>query len=277
MTGSRTLRTRALVALVALTAVGCSTGEEVRSGSGPGVRDTTTAEPGRPDDGDSGDEERETSTTAAPATPATSPLLTVVGTATIPDGDPGQLSVVIVGAPDGTGGSVPVAVRNRTGTTLYSVEATGTARGADGSLAGSGSSQGFHPNVVEPGEWAFGYLYFSGDLPDGATFDVTATASDDADFFSAVDLPIVESNRVAGTYGDSVVGIVRNDTSATVAGPVGVALACFDDTGTTLAAVTLGFADGDEIPPGGTVSFEVSVPGDGPCPNYVLAASGWDF
>ena len=77
-----------------------------------------------------------TSTTAVSTDPATAPSLAISGTVTIPEGEEGELSVVLTGILDEDGSSVPVVVRNRTADTVYSLEVSGTARSSDGALRG---------------------------------------------------------------------------------------------------------------------------------------------
>lgn len=271
--------TFALVVAVALGLVtACGSSDEVRSDSGPTAQETTV--PDRGSDTTGGEPETTTTTTEAPsAQPATSPLLAVTGTVQIPDGEDGKLSVVLVGQPDASdpSGTVPVVVRNRTEDTVYSVEASGTARASDGSLSGSGSSQGFAPSTVAPGEWAFGYLYFSNELPADATFEVTATGESDAGFIGSVDVRPVEVNQVPGEYSAlQVVGIVANETDAQVEGPISVAVACFDGAGTTVTGVHTSYTDADSVAAGGTTSFSVDL-FDTDCPNFAVGASGYDF
>jgi hypothetical protein len=211
------------------------------SGSKPS-RDSTTTEP-----------REETTTTEATTDPATAPSLVVEGTVTVPDGEEGELSVVLTGEADGDSGTVPVVVRNRTPDTLYGLEVTGTARSDDGDLAGSGSSQGFTPAVVGPGEWAFGYVYFEGAVPAGATFDLTAEGeTEDDSIFGLVDATISEHNVVEDDFGTTVVGIVANETGEEIAGPVNVNLMCFDEAGTGPLSTHDSYTEPDTIPSDGT-------------------------
>jgi hypothetical protein len=269
-----------VVAAVFVMVAGCSSGEDdVRSGSGPDVADEATTDDSTevfdPDGGASDDEPEEDE--PSEVEPSTSPSLAVVGNVVVPDGEPGELSVVLQGLADPISGSVPVVVRNMTDETVYSIEASATARGADGSLAGSGSSQGFTPTTVGAGEWAFGYLYFGADVPADATLDITATAESDDGFLSNVDVTPVESNVTPSQYtGQQVVGIVANETGADVGGPVSVSVLCMDAAGTAVTASHFSFTDADTIPADGTASYAVDL-FDDPCPNYAVGASGFDF
>jgi len=254
---------------------GCSSASDVRSDSGP----STTAASSTTDAA-AGDEE--SSTTSAPAAtgPADSTFLLIQGSVSIPDGDPGKLSVVSVGRPWGEyGSSVGVVVRNNTSTALTNIEVNGTARNADGALAGSGSSQGFEPAVLKPGEWGFGYIYFDTTLPADARVEATARGDEysDDDLFSRVMVVPVEVNTVPGDFGSrSYVGIVSNPgDSDTATDPVGVEIACFDADSNLLQTFS-GHADG-EVVPGGTASFSVEAYDAPECAAIVVGASGYDF
>ena len=203
-------------------------------------------------------------------------MLSIKGDLQIPDGDEGELSIVVVGKPQSGTDTVPVIVRNRTSEPLAGIEVTGTARSAAGALVGSGSSQGFAPDLVQPGEWAVGYVYFdSGKLKDDTEYDLTATGSDPDDFLSSIDVKVVEVSRTKGQFGEQLVGIVENDTDAEVGGPIDVMVACFDKAGQLLTTNT-GFVEGDSLPAGGTGSFSVDL-FDDPCENWAIGSSGYNF
>lgn len=262
----------AMTSVFAVAACG-SGGEKVRSGSGPTARATAETS----ETGPASPQARETTAEAA-AVPSTSPLLAVVGTVVVPDGEASGLSVVLVGQPDADQpmDSVPVVVRNRTGSTVYGVEASATARAGDGSLAGSGSSQGFTPFTVEPGEWAFGYVFFGADLPGDARIDVTATGETESGLLSRLDVRPVETNIVASQFGQQIVGIVSNENSEKVSGPISVDAICFDAGGTAIIGTHRTFTDGDEIAPGGTASFAIDL-FKGECPNYAVGGAGFNW
>jgi hypothetical protein len=262
------MRKRLLVVLCSALLVACCSSSDsddtVRSGSGPSPASTS----------DSGPSSSEPNPEPASAPPATSPMLEVQGKVNIPDGEADKLSVVAVGKPDGD--SVPVVIRNRTAEPLSALEVTGTARGAGGALIASGSSQGFAPALIQPGEWAFGYVYFGGPkLSPDTEYDLTATGQEPDDFGS-VDVQIVEVSTTSGAFGDQFVGIMKNpSTTDQVGGPVGVMVGCFDKSG-TLFATHSSFAEADSIPAGGTSSFSIDL-FDDPCPNWAMGASGFTF
>jgi len=250
-----------------LVLVGCSS--TVRSGPGPKVNSTaaTQAAPAA-----------QAATTEVPTTEAaaaaasTSKALYLSGPVSIPAGDPAKLSVVLTGSGGSSDSSLPVVVRNNTTKSLERVEVTGVARNASGALAGSGSSQGFTPSTVQPGEWTFGYVYFSSftsGIPSGLKFDLTATGetASSTSLFKDVDLPIAEV-KLAGS---SIVGIVSNPGTKTI-DPVDVGYICFN--GSTPLKSGTDYTEGSNgIPAGGTGSFSIDLY-DHPCPVYALGAHG---
>jgi len=266
-----------LVVLVAMiTSAGCSTESDVRSDSGPATTATETTDAESPDA--AGDQEsEETTTTAPPAGPTDSPYLFIQGSVEVPAGEAGELGVVFIGTPEGDMGStVPVIVRNNTDKAIDSLEVNGTARAADGSLAGSGSSQGFEPAALQPGEWGFGYVYFETTLPADAAIEATARADnvDENDSYGKIQVKVNELNYQPGEYGSaSYIGILNNDSDDTATDPVSVYIGCFDGE-SNLLDVFSGYTDG-EVVAGGTASFSVEVYEAPECAAVVVGASGW--
>jgi len=264
----KSLLALALLAALSL-AASCSSGSDVRSDSGP----STTAT----GDTDS-TEAQETTTSAAPSGPKDSPYLFLQGTVSVREGEPGKLAVVFVGTPSGDFGStVPVMVRNNTAMSVGNIEVNGTARAADGSLAGSGSSQEFEPAVLEPGEWGFGYIYFDSTLAADATIEATARGDNATDGgpFSSIQLKVNELNLNPDEFGASYVGLVANESDETATDPVGVAIGCFDAE-SKLLDVFSGYVDG-EVVAGGTASFSVEVSEVPACAAVAVGASGYSF
>lgn len=258
------------VAGILALAAGCSadgTGER----SGPGLSTSTTTSTGRV----LGAVET-TTTSPPPSAAATNPgSVYTSGDVTIPPGDPGLLSVVLVGRPRQS--SVPVVMRNRTGNTFTSLEVTGTARHRQGALVASGSSHGLVPAVLRPGEWGFGDVYFQGpDLPEDATFNLTMTGRriEGENRFGAADVTVVEVSRAAGSIGGVIAAIVTNPTDDEVRGPISAVVMCFAEGRPT--STHQGYADGNTVPPGGTVSLSVDLFGD-QCGAFALGASGYGF
>jgi hypothetical protein len=190
----------------------------------------------------------------------------------LPAGDSGEVTVIAQTAGLDGSGSLPIVVRNNTESTVYQIDVTGRAR-VDGTLAATGSSQGFEPAVVEPGEIAFGYVYFDYDADlQGAEYELAVTAESDTSF----KLPAV-IDEVSAT-GDAIVGVVANTGSVEITGPVAVAVACFDGSG-AFAGHAFSFTNEDDIAPdGGTASFRVDLYDDAvACEIGLVAASGFDF
>lgn len=261
--------TRAALAVllaVALSGCGGSDSDTVRSGTGPTAASSTETSAGPTE----ATEEPEVT-----VEPATSPLLSIKGELDIPEGDEGELSVVLIGTLDYASSTVPVVIRNRTDTALSNLEVTGTARDAKGGLAGSGSSQGFAPETVQPGEWAVGYVYIDAKLDSDTEFDLTATGQEPDDFLSAIDLSIVEVALTQGQFGNQLVGIVENPTENEVQGPVSVLAGCFSKDG-SLIGTPNGFAEADSVVAGGTSSFAIDL-FDNPCAAWAVGASGYDY
>jgi hypothetical protein len=218
----------------------------------------------------------ETSSAAEPtsdAEPSNSSYLLVDGSPLIPDGSPGQLSVVLIGSPDG--GSVPVIVRNRTSEAVSNIVVSGTAWDSSGSLIGSGHSEGFEPGVIGPGEWAIGRVYIGWeDLPADATFDLTAGGLP-GDQNVELNATVEEFNRTQGSFGDAIVGIAKNTHAVEIIGPVSVMVGCFSADGNRLISTYWAFTDVDGIPPGETASFSVDLFDD--CPVLALGVSGYGY
>lgn len=242
---------------------GCSGGSDVRSNSGPS---TTRAESAKSDD---------LTTTTASSGPKNSPALYLQGAVSVPAGEAGKLSVVFTAVPDGVIGGIPVIVRNSTPKAVEDVSVTGTARGVDGSLVGSGSSQGFEPAVLEPGEWGFGYMAFDQTLPAGTTIETTATGNDvsDTHIFDTVQLTISELNLASSDSGAHYVGIVANPHDKKSVSHGSVYIGCFDASSNMIDTFS-GFTSG-EVVAGGTASFDIAVDHGQTCAAIAVGASGY--
>lgn len=260
------MRKSQLVVIVFAAAVlvaGCSGGSDVRSNSGPS---TTKAESAKSEDD---------TTTTTSSGPKNSPALYLQGTVTVPAGEAGKLSVVFTAVPDGVIGGIPVIVRNNTQKAVKDVAVTGTARGADGSLVGSGNSQGFEPAVLEPGEWGFGYMAFNQTLPAGTTIETTATGNDvsETDIFDTVQLTVNELNLAPSDNGARYVGIVANPDSKRSVGNGSIYIGCFD-AASNLIDTFDGITSG-EVVAGGTASFDIEVDDGQTCAAVAVGASGY--
>jgi hypothetical protein len=253
---------------------GCSGGSDVQSGSGP-----STTQPAGGSDSSKASGSEPTTPVPAEAAPSTSPFLFTQGAVNVPAGDAGKLSVVGISVPavDSIGATtVPVLVRNNTNTALDGIEVSGTARGPDGSLVGSGSSQNFEPNVLKPGQWGFGYIYFDTSIPPGSKVEATASGDEPgSDLFDRIQLTINELNLVPGEFeSSSYVGILSNTNGKKAVSGPSVTIGCFDAASNLLDVFT-GYADGEAVP-GGTASFSVDLYEAPACAAVVAAASGYE-
>ena len=210
----------------------------------------------------------------SPAMPDESPYVVGFGdlsVVSLPDGDPGAVTIVASTVPVDRSSLVSIIVRNNTNADVGRIEVTGTARDGDGTLAGSGTSQGFQPQIVAPGEIAFGYVFFGEDMPDGSTFEFDVDTEPVDDYFLPV--TITEVNNT----GDQIVGLVKNDTGGDVSGPISAEAICFGTDGSILDNVGSYVGTGDDLPADTTGSFAIDLYSD-PCPIGLVAASGYgDF
>lgn len=214
-----------------------------------------------------------TPSTGQPAAPDASLYVEAIGdisTLELPVGDPGAVSVVTVAAALDRTGSLPLVVRNNTTKSVGAIDVTGIARDSSGGLAASGSSQGFKPVVVAPGEIAYGYIYFGDGVPADATFELSVSADPVDEYF----MPVLITELSANT--DQIVGILTNDTGTHVSGPIGVDAICFESSGNTIVSTQGSYAEQDDLAPGATGSFSIDLFGD-PCPRGLISASGYGF
>jgi hypothetical protein len=201
-------------------------------------------------------------------------FLLIKGNVQLPDGDDG-LSLILSGKLDRSG-SVPVIVRNNTEEALIRIAVQGTAK-SSGKLVGTGADQGLHPNLVMPGEFAFGYVYFESTKFPANTkyaFTVNAESADEASFETILDVVVTRAELVPGNFGDNVVGFVRNPYDTDVGGPIDVSLICMNDSG-ELTGHEGSFTNKDGAAPGEKLSFRIDVFED--CPNFIVGSSGFSF
>ena len=185
----------------------------------------------------------------------------------------GEVTVAAMAAMDDSG-SFPMIIHNGTDQAISRVEVSGAAVDADGTTVSSGSSQGFEPNLIEPGGIAIGYVYAGFDLPANLTLDqvivdyTTGVGSFENIFAVDATEVSVSTERVTGT--------ISNPHDVEVSGPISVGMACLDDSG-TLMAVTGSFADRDGMEAGGTSTFTLDSYGrEMNCAGLILAASGFE-
>ncbi len=188
----------------------------------------------------------------------------------LPNGDPGEVSVVQIGPLDVQRGTLVFAFRNNTSETISHVDWTATAR-SGGSIVGTGSSQGTIPSWVAPGEVGLAYIYFetAAQIPDGTEYEFAVGSSPaDTTSYNTAPLKVTESNLV----GTSIVGGATNNTGADATGPFSVSIYCFD--GDNLTGETGGFAEQDDAAADAAVSFSVDLY-DTVCATYALGVSGY--
>jgi hypothetical protein len=184
-----------------------------------------------------------------------------------------EISIVGTGVYDGT--SIPLIIRNNTGKAVIRIQVTGVARSADGKLLASGGDQGFGPNLVHPGEYAIGYVYFGGaQLPPDATFTFETSSTDATDnkYENIRDLTITEADNVDGR----IVGFLQNDYKETVSGPIGVDVMCIGGDGSLLGFFQ-GFTNKDSAKSGEKVPFQVDTYGQVDCTNFLVTGKGYSF
>jgi hypothetical protein len=238
---------------------------ETTSGSTAGTGAETTTPP---------------TTAAAPAaTPSVPPSFGGTAHPTLTAGTPGTLDVTYVGTAysQGSGTIVPVEVWNGTSQSVKGIDIAGSAMSGP-TVVGSGSSQDVQPALLDPGQVAFGMVYFSQSFPSGTTFNLKATGSS---YSSRTNAQVVQANYTAsGGYGSgSVVGTVTNNGSATMTWPIGTDLYCFS-TGGALLIVMSGYVDGNAgLASGATGSYSIAISTDNalnalPCPTFLVGSSG---
>ena len=190
----------------------------------------------------------------------------------LPPGEPGRLSVIAHGRMQES--ILPIVIRNNTPTYITNMQVSGTARNAEGGMLATGGDQGITPNLVQPGEIAFGYVYF-GDatLPDGTVFEFQTefepAGSSMEEYESTRDLEVVEVSLVE----DRLVGMLKNQHAEGITGPISIEAMCFENSGQILSHHST-YADQDSAAAGATIPYQVELYGD-PCPMFLVTGSGF--
>lgn len=143
------------------------------------------------------------------------------GEIALPVGEPGQLSVVLVGRLDESG-HLPIVVRNNRDHTVYDIHVTLTGTGADG--AEVGVAEYYIPTAgVAPGEWVFGQNGIaSPGLAQASSLELAFSGSADPGDF--VGFAVTAAHLVDGV----VEGTVVNTSPVAVGDFVLVNVVCFD-------------------------------------------------
>jgi hypothetical protein len=227
------------------------------------------------DERGAGSERRDAASSAfEPAAADASPYVVGFGdlsVVSLPAGDPGVVAIIDAAETIDRTGSVTVIVRNNTSSAVGLIEIAGTARDETGMLVGSGSSQSLQPVVVEPGEIAYGYVYFDTRIPDGTAYEFSFDVATQPawEFFRPV--TITELNHT----GTKIVGTVMNDLDDDVSGPISADVICFDDSGRVEDRVQ-SYIEQGRLAPGATGSFEINLRNRS-CSNGLAAVSGYGF
>lgn len=221
-------------------------------------------------------------TTTTPAPPSVPPSFGGTAHPKLSSGTPGSLDVTYVAPPyslgAGDGTVVPVEVWNGTSQTMSGLDISGPAL-SGAAVVGSGDSQDVEPGVLAPGQVAFGMVFFSQNLPSGATFDLTATASPGASDY--VNATVVQANYSAsgGLDGPGIVGTVTNHSTVSLSNPIPTDLFCFSSSGVLLSVSEDFVAGNGNLGPGATGSYSISLPTDASgntmsCPTFLVGSSG---
>jgi hypothetical protein len=193
-----------------------------------------------------------------------------------PGGAPGQVSVVYQAPiqPQSVGTSVPIVFRNNTSAAIAHVDISATAKDPAGKIVASGSSQGTDPSTVQPGQWAFAYIYFQPgtELAANDTLSFSfQTMPASTDPFNTAAIQVTQANL----SGSSIAGGVQNTTGHPVQGPISVHAYCLNSSGDPTSAIT-GFTSSSSgnLAPDAADSFQLDL-NDQSCPSFLVGASGY--
>ena len=191
-------------------------------------------------------------------------------------GVPGRVSIVYQAPiqPQSVGTSVPIVFRNNTSAAIAHVDVSATAKDPRGKIVASGSSQGTDPSTVQPGQWAFAYIYFE---------PGTALASNDTLSFKFQSMPASTDSfntaaiqvAQANLSGSSIAGGVQNTTGHPVQGPISVHAYCLNSSGDPTSDIT-GYTSSSsgDLAPNATDSFQLDLY-DQRCSSFLVGASGF--
>lgn len=186
----------------------------------------------------------------------------------IPMGEPGKISVVIIGSiPTGLFKEIPFVLRNNTNRAVQDVEVIATVRTREGRLFAVGEASVVRPYRIEPGSIGLGSLDFEGvTIPADATYEFAIQSEPvGMDSFTLWgDMAVVSAEKVQ----NRIVGEARNIGEAT-ATLVGVTVMCLSDH--DIVGHYLDFIPQDSIPPGQAAAFQVII-GE-PCDKFLVAAA----
>lgn len=233
------------------------------------------------------------STTTAPGTtaPAATPT-TTAPTQPVPEGQPSNLAGNVRPTfPQGTAGQValvysapvtqnqngfedvPFVVRNNTSKPVTDISVATTVLSGSTVIASGQGDDGTNPIIVEPGEWALGYIDYSNTADfkstDKVQYSVQSSPTPDPDPIDA-DVTVTQANNV----GQSITGLVKNTAKTAVEAPIQITAYCFNSAGKPNAVQT-----GDtnqtsgNIAVGATSSYEIDLFNPG-CKSLLVGGQG---
>ena len=211
-------------------------------------------------------------------TPLAYSSLTIIGDEeALPEGEAGEVSVVAMSASDHNT-TFPFIVHNQTDEAISRIEVSGRAVDDDGGTLGTGSSLDVSPNVVLPGEYAFGYVYLDSsdrELPAGASIpELRVDFTEGIDRYeSIVSLDIENFEELSN--GD-ITGDVANPHDIPVSSSVAINTVCLSDDDQVTHGNT--YSDSDSVDAGDSSTWTLSFYRDTPeCTVRLLSAHGYDW
>lgn len=184
------------------------------------------------------------------------------------EGEPGVVSVVLIGAPIDY--DVPIVIRNNSDETAFLDGITGIARGADGRLIGVVEDDQIAPYRIEAGELAIGIVSFGRDvmLPPDAAYELNVNLREATARHSLANLQVVEAELTA----TGLLGVVENNSGVPVRFPR-VTVLWFDEAGATTGGYR-GYVVEDEIAAGGIGTFNAEFYGAYMTERYLVSVVG---
>jgi hypothetical protein len=199
----------------------------------------------------------------------------------LPAGAPGKLTVVASGSPTQrpTGPHtllLPVVLRDNTTKPVSGIQVTAKAT-ASGKLVATGNSQlDLYPQTVEPGQIAFGGVYFQTAPPSSAAITYSITTGNSTAVQDVGLLVTASDTAQKGGGFLSMTGTVKNTTKEKITSPARVFGMCFSSSGQPTGTLDTS-TDGNAIPPGAQTTFSYQVSGQGiTCASWLVAAAGSD-
>lgn len=190
----------------------------------------------------------------------------------IDTGEINEISVVDVGPLLKKKNILLFSFRNNTNEAISHVDWTATAK-SNGSLIGSGSSQGTTPSQINPGEAGLAYIYFenSSKFPKDTEYDFkVSTSSADPTPFNTAPFTIDEVNIVGG----SIVGSATNKTGSNTTGPYSVSVYCFEEGKLRYQDTDYAEESSQDTASGESVTFSTKIYGH-ECKEFILGVSGY--